>query len=114
MSEDYANSLSDDDLRYAVNEMYARYGLTFKDKTLQGQFEQTTWYRPNQAWTMPQVERAFTPRERTNFDLLVAEREARRSGGHVSSDEGENTSADESTNTDKGASASDDTSATTP
>jgi hypothetical protein len=106
LTEDYANNLSDDDLRYAINEMYARYGMTFKDKSLQGQFEATTWYRPNEAWTMPQIERAFSDRERANFDLLVAQRQARRSGGHVSSDE--NAGTDDSGSTDDGASTSDD------
>ena len=110
LAEDYANSLSDDDLRYAVNEMYARYGMTFKDKTLQAQFEATTWYRPNEAWTMAQIERAFSPREHANLDLLVAQRQSRKSGGEVTTEE--DTGTDENANTDDGANASDDTGST--
>ena len=61
--------------------MYARYGLTFHDKTLQREFEATTWYHPNAKWTMPQVKRAFSDRERANLDVLVSERNARQDGG---------------------------------
>ena len=33
------SNLGDDDLRYAINEMFARYGMTFKDKSYQANFE---------------------------------------------------------------------------
>ncbi len=78
VGEEFAANLSADDLRYAINEMYARYGMTFKDKSLQSEFEATTWYQPNEKWTMPQINRAFSRRERDNLEALIQERNARR------------------------------------
>ena len=78
IGEEFASNLSDDDLSYALNEMFARYGMTFKDKSLQAKFEQTTWYRPDEKWTMAQIKRAFSARERDNLDTLTIERDSRR------------------------------------
>jgi len=109
LGEEFASNLDDGDLRYAINEMYARYGMTFKDKSLQSQFEQTTWYRPNDAWTMPQVERAFTPREHSNLETLVSERAARRNGDDHSKadDSSDDNSSSNDNSSDDNASASD-------
>ena len=73
--------MSDDDVRYAINEMFARYGMTFRDKDLQAEFEPYKWYRPNENWTPGQIERAFSKREKHNADLLAAERNARKNSG---------------------------------
>lgn len=70
--------LSDDDLRYAINEMYARYGLVFKDKALQSVFETLSWYHPSNRWKMAQIEAVFTKTERTNFRLLTQQRALRK------------------------------------
>lgn len=80
VDQDFTSNLSDEDLRYAINEMYARYGMTFKNKSLQSQFEQTSWYHPDDKWTMPQVKAAFSKRELDNLNLLVQERSQRRQG----------------------------------
>lgn len=80
LTPEFAYNLSDDDLRYAINEMYARFGMTFKDKDYQAQFEGFKWYQPNDAWTMPQITRAFSKREKANLAILSSERTARRSG----------------------------------
>lgn len=37
-------ALSDTDLRYAINELYARHGYIFKDSTLKAYYEQFSWY----------------------------------------------------------------------
>jgi len=109
LGEEFASNLDDGDLRYAINEMYARYGMTFKDKSLQSQFEQTTWYRPNDAWTMPQVEAAFTSREHANLETLVSERASRRDGNDSSKadDSSDDNSSSNDNSSDDNASASD-------
>ncbi len=35
-----------DEVRYAINEMYARHGYSFKSKTIRKQFSTFPWYRP--------------------------------------------------------------------
>lgn len=77
ISADYAAQLSDEDLRYAINEMFARFGMTFKDKELQSQLEGKSWYSPNERWKPDQIERAMTSRERQNLAILTSERSAR-------------------------------------
>lgn len=79
ITADYASQLSDDDLQYAINEMFARFGMTFKDRELQAQFEGKSWYSPNDRWKPDQIERAMTARERQNLAILTAERSARSS-----------------------------------
>ena len=71
--------MSDEDVRYAINEMFARYGMTFRDKDLQAQFEPYKWYQANDKWTPNQIERQFSKREKRNADLLAAERNDRQS-----------------------------------
>ena len=112
IGEDYASNLSDADLRYAINEMYARYGLSFKDKSLQSQFETTTWYHPNDKWTLAQVKAAFSQRERDNLDALVSERDSRneRSDQNASNNSEDNTASDSSDSTDNASADSNDSS----
>ena len=81
ITTDFAAELSDDDLRYAINEMFARFGMTFKDKEYQAQFEGNDWYSPEDKWKPAQIKRAMTARERANLDILSAERSARSSRG---------------------------------
>ncbi len=100
LGEDYASNLSDADLRYAINEMYARYGLTFHDKSLQSRFETTTWYHPNDKWTIGQVKAAFSKRERDNLDALVSERDSRRDKNDESSNDNSNDNASDNASSD--------------
>jgi TonB family protein len=62
-------------IRYAINEMYARYGLVFRDKQIQRNFERTKWYSPQTSLTPAQIEERFTPVERANLELLGQARE---------------------------------------
>ena len=71
--------LSDEDLRYMTNEMFARYGQTFGDKSYQAQFEDKPWYRPNPKWSSSRIRRAFTELEKSNLKLLINERNRRKS-----------------------------------
>ena len=81
LDADEIGQMSDEDVRYAINEMFARYGMTFRDKDLQAQFEPYKWYQPNEKWKPNQIERQFSKREKYNADLLAAERTARQNGG---------------------------------
>ena len=74
--------LSDDDLRYMTNEMFARYGQTFGDKSYQAQFADKPWYRPNPRWSSDRIRRAFTDLEKENLKLLIAERARRKANGN--------------------------------
>jgi len=62
-------------VRYALNEMYARHGLTFKDKDIQKQFSQFKWYRPAPAISSSDIETGFTEIEGANKLLLIAARQ---------------------------------------
>ncbi len=73
--------LSDEDLRYMTNEMFARYGQTFGDKSYQAQFEDKPWYRPNPQWSSSRIRRAFTDLEKSNLKLLINERNRRKADG---------------------------------
>lgn len=70
--------MSDDDIRYAINEMYARFGMTFKNKSLQSNFEGYKWYRPDDRWKPTQIERQFNRTEKSNHKLLIQVRDERR------------------------------------
>lgn len=72
-----AESLSDQDLTYAINELYARRGYIFRSDELRGYYEQFSWY----IGTIPADEfsvEVFNQIEQQNWRLLVNERDARR------------------------------------
>ena len=69
--------LSDADLRLAINEMYARHGLTFKDKELQAKFSALGWYKPREDRTYDVISARMSATERANIDLLAGERNRR-------------------------------------
>lgn len=77
LSTQQINALSDADLRYAINEIYARYGLIFKDASVQKQFCQRSWYRPRVKRTAPQIEKLMTKTEKSNLKALVQSRSRR-------------------------------------
>ncbi|MBV9470480.1 MAG: YARHG domain-containing protein [Abitibacteriaceae bacterium] len=63
-----------DQVRYAINEMYARHGLVFKDMDIRKQFLQFKWYRPVPGRTQQQAEADFNHYERENLKVLSAAR----------------------------------------
>jgi len=65
-------------LKYAINEMYARYGLEFKDKAVSDQFRQFPWYRPDSSLSVEQIESRFTEAETNNVKLLGELRSRKR------------------------------------
>ncbi len=70
------SSLSDYELRIAINEIYARRGRRFKDSSLQAYFDSKSWYNgtidPDDF-----SESVFNTYESTNKDKLAAERDSR-------------------------------------
>ena len=63
-------------LRYAVNEMYARHGATFpSEPPIQAQFREFSWYHPNPKLTVEQIEASFSQIEKDNLELLAQERD---------------------------------------
>lgn len=66
------------EIQNALNEMYARHGLTFKDKNLQKQFSQNVWYRPNPDLSHEQVEASFSDIEHANKEFLAAARNSQK------------------------------------
>jgi len=69
--------LSTVQLRYAINEVYARYGATFpKTPEIQRQFEQFSWYHPNPSLSYEAIDALMSDVERQNVKLLARERKA--------------------------------------
>lgn len=70
---------SDTQLRYAINEMFARYGLDFNKPEVKAQFERFSWYRVMDGRTEDEVVALFNPYERANLQLMGRVRRARQS-----------------------------------
>jgi hypothetical protein len=71
--------LSADDLRYAINEMFARHGADFPKEEVKSQFARFPWYRPRPGVDVDEIEsRFFSQMEKDNLKLLG---EARNQAG---------------------------------
>jgi hypothetical protein len=71
--------LSLDQIQYAIDEIYARYGATFPSSPgMQRQFNQVSWYRPNPRLTFEDVDRLMSNVEAQNVKSLAALRDAIR------------------------------------
>jgi len=57
-------------LRYAINETYARHGATFHDQAIEKQFKQFAWYKPHPERSIEQIEGSFSDQEKKNIDLV--------------------------------------------
>ena len=67
------------ELRYAINEMYARCGAPFaSEPDIHRQFAAFPWYHPNKDIKLSQIEAAFSPIEKHNLDLLARLRDQKR------------------------------------
>lgn len=76
LSEKDVEELSDEELRYAINELYARCGYIFKDDTLRAYYEQFDWYEQEiepDDFSMD----FFNDVEKQNAELLQKERDSR-------------------------------------
>lgn len=67
-------------LRYAINEMYARHGADFLDKQIREQFSAFEWYHPRPGQNYDQTEKLFSQTEVDNLKLLGYYRDARNGG----------------------------------
>lgn len=74
--------LSADDLRYAINEMFARYGADFPKAEVKRQFSRFSWYRPRPGLDFDEIEsRFFSQLEKDNLKHLGEARESAGSRG---------------------------------
>lgn len=74
---------SDEDLRLAINEVYARHGRQYQSEDLNRYFSGKTWYRG----TVPAdvfSESVFNTYEKSNVDMMAALQNARKNGGTYS------------------------------
>jgi hypothetical protein len=61
---------NDGELRYAINEMYARHGADFKDKEIKKGFVKFNWYQPRSGRSYDDAESDFSDTEKQNVKLL--------------------------------------------
>ena len=77
LDESEVKELSDEDLRYAINELYARHGYIFNDEELKEYYSQFEWYEETVKsgdFTMDM----FNDVEKENVQMLQKERERRK------------------------------------
>jgi hypothetical protein len=60
------NMLSADDIRFVINEIYARHGYIFSDRKMDAYFRSLKWYKP----TSRNVDNRLTPLEKQNILFL--------------------------------------------
>jgi YARHG domain/TIR domain len=65
ITEEELANLSNDQLRLARNEIYARHGRIFRDPQLAAHFSRYSWYNPTEE------EVALSPTEQANVDLIA-------------------------------------------
>jgi hypothetical protein len=63
------------DLRYAINEMYARRGAVFKNAEIAKSFTSKEWFKPRPGVTFQEIEAEFSNIEADNLRLLGKERD---------------------------------------
>jgi len=72
-----ANELELSDVRYAINEMFARHGANFKDAKTKKTFSAFSWYQPRADVTFDAIETEFSDVEKQNLAVLRRCREAK-------------------------------------
>jgi TonB family protein len=80
LSDQNISGLTAAQLRYAINEMYARHGADFRDPEIKGWFAQFEWYRPRPGLSYDDTEKLFSYVETENVKRLGTYRDARRAG----------------------------------
>ena len=71
------NESSLNDIKYAINEMFARHGAEFEDKKVTKQFEQFPWYNPRSGLSFDDIETEFSDLEKQNLRVLDRCRDAK-------------------------------------
>jgi hypothetical protein len=69
---DNLKGLSASEVRYAINEIYARYGATFPNHPdVQQQFQKFDWYHPEPKLTFEDIDQSMSDFERENVRVLA-------------------------------------------
>jgi YARHG domain len=71
------NESSLSDITYAINEMFARHGVEFKDRKVTKQFAQFSWYKPRPGLSFDDIETEFSDLEKQNLKVLGRCRDAK-------------------------------------
>jgi len=71
------NESSLSEIKYAINEMFARHGAEFEDKKVTKQFEQFPWYNPRPGLSLDEIETEFSDLEKQNLKVLGRCRDAK-------------------------------------
>jgi YARHG domain len=80
LTSDDLKSMSPAQLRYAINEVYARYGASFPNNPdVRKQFQKFSWYHPNPNVTFSDIDQSMLDIEKQNVALLGQYRDRRRS-----------------------------------
>ena len=70
LTEEEVKALDQTQIRYAINEIYARRGYVFQDKELSDHFSKFSWYEPT-VNSMGDIENKFNEFEEANVKLLA-------------------------------------------
>jgi hypothetical protein len=70
--------LGRDELRYAINEMFARRGALFGNQDVLAAFEGFDWYRPIVTMTLEDIEAGFSVHEKANLKILAGLRDQKK------------------------------------
>ena len=68
-------NLNLNDVRYAINEMYARRGAVFKNAEISKSFANKEWFKPRPEVNFEEIEKEFSAIEADNLKLLGKERD---------------------------------------
>ena len=68
LTDGEVSSLSQREIQYAINEIYARHGATFDDQDVKNYFYSKDWYSPSQS--KDDAKKEFNKYEKANIDLL--------------------------------------------
>lgn len=71
------SAMTDAQLNFAINEIYARHGLVFGEMNLRKHFLGLGWYKPKPDLSGDEVAQTFSKLETANADALAYERTAR-------------------------------------
>ncbi len=77
VDKEAVEELTDEELRYAINEIYARNGYIFRDEKLRAYYNGFDWYEERIKADSFSAE-LFNPIERKNVELMQKERDSRR------------------------------------
>ena len=77
LSPDDVAAMTDAQLNFAINEIYARHGLVFGDMNLRKHFLGLGWYKPQPEMSTDEVAATLSKREKRNADVLSGERAGR-------------------------------------